>query len=106
MMRSGRDRKVLGYNVQSAVEPDPGLIVSHDLSQEGTDNRQLTPMVEAVEDTLEVLPEEMLADAGYPNGEQIAEVQEKGIAVAVPSNRAVNNQGGYQRSAFTYDDHL
>ena len=104
MMRSGRDGKVLGYNVQSAVDPESGLIVAHDLNQEGGDNRQLSPMVDEVEEALGELPDEVLADAGYSNGEQIADLQDKGVAVAVPSNRSVNNQGGYQRSAFTYDE--
>jgi hypothetical protein len=104
IMRSGRDGKILGYNAQSAVDVETGLIVAHDLVQDSTDNRQLKAMVDEVEETLGAPPKEVLADAGYSNGEQIAEVQEKGVIVGVPSNRATNNQGGYQRSAFTYDE--
>lgn len=104
IMRSGRDGKVLGYNAQSAVDPETGLIVAHDLVQDSADNRQLSAMVDAVEQALDDLPDEVLADAGYSNGEQIAEVQDKGIEVGVPANRATNNRGGYQREAFAYDE--
>lgn len=104
LMRSGRDGVILGYNVQSVVDASTGLIVAHDLTDEANDTRQLEPMTESVEATLGEVPETVLADAGYSNGEQVSRLQEKGIDVSVPSNRAVNNQGGYKRSAFSYDE--
>lgn len=104
LMRSGRNGQILGYNVQSAVDEGTGLIVAHEVTDEGTDNRLLEPMVDAVEASLDEPPEVVLADGGYSNGEQIGELQDRGVEVAVPPNRAANNKGGYQREAFVYDE--
>lgn len=52
-------------------------------------------------DTLQVV-----ADAGYSNGEQIAQCEEADITPFVPVMRTVNNQGGgglLGRSDFKYD---
>lgn len=47
----------------------------------------------------------MLADAGYSNGEQLANCEDAEIEPVVPTNRAVNNQGDfYQKSDFAYDE--
>lgn len=37
LMRSGREGIVLGYNVQSAVDTDSGLIVHHDVTHRSGD---------------------------------------------------------------------
>lgn len=104
-MRSGRDGIVVGYNIQTAVENDTGLIIHHDVTQEGSDNRQLEPMAKAAQSELGADKLTVLADAGYSNGEQLANCEEAEIEPVVPPNRAVNNQGDfYQKSDFTYDE--
>ena len=49
LMRAGRGGMVVGYNVQSAVDIDSGVIVHHEVNCDGTDNRQLQPMAEAAD---------------------------------------------------------
>jgi len=47
----------------------------------------------------------VIADAGYSNGEQAEACEAKGILPHVPANRAVNNQGDgtlFDRTKFTY----
>lgn len=103
-MRSGREGIVVGYNVQSAVDVETGLIVHHEVTTEGSDNRQLEPIATAAKSELGVDTLQVLADAGYSNGEQLERCEEQGIEPAVPVNRAVNNKGNYfQKSEFTYD---
>ncbi|WP_432697992.1 IS1182 family transposase [Marinobacterium sp. YM272] len=103
-MRSGREGIVVGYNVQSAVDVETGLIVHHDVTTEGSDNRQLEPIATAAKSELGADTLQVLADAGYSNGEQLERCEEQGIEPAVPVNRAVNNKGNYfQKSEFTYD---
>lgn len=103
-MRSGREGIVVGYNIQTAVENESGLIIHHEVTDEGTDNRQLEPMAQSAKVELEVEELTVLADAGYSNGEQLAHCEEAGIEVIVPVNRAINNKGDfYQKSDFTYD---
>lgn len=105
LMRSGREGMVVGYNAQNAVDEKHQLIVHHELTQAGTDNQQLEPMTQATQDVLEGDLEAVVADAGYSNGAQVGRTASSGVEVAVPANRAVNNQGTgeyYQKSDFTY----
>ena len=49
----------------------------------------------------------VIADAGYSNGEQAEACEGKGILPHVPSNRAINNQGDgtfFDRTAFQYQE--
>jgi len=105
LMKSGRHGIVVGYNAQHAVDEQHQLILCHELTQAGSDNQQLQPMAEAVHEVLKGEMGVIAADAGYSNGEQIAAVQAKAAEVAVPSNRAMNNQGEghfFQKDDFTY----
>lgn len=106
LMRSGREGTVLGYNVQTAVDTDSGLIVHHDVTDEASDNRQLQPMAEQASEVLDTGTLAVVADAGYSNGEQQSACEAQGIEVAVPSNRSVNNQSSefFQKSEFHYDE--
>jgi hypothetical protein len=49
----------------------------------------------------------VIADAGYSNGEQAEHCEGQGIVPHVPANRAVNNKGDgtlFDRSQFQYDE--
>jgi len=96
------------YNVQTAVDSEHALIVAQQVTEEATDNRSLLPMAEAAKaavgnpSTLNVV-----ADAGYSNGEQVEACEAQGIVPHVPANRAVNNQGDgtlFDRTEFHYDE--
>lgn len=82
------------YNVQTAVDSGHGIIVAHEVTTEATDNRSLLPMAEAAKQALDH-PEALnvVADAGYSNGEQAGRCEQQGIVPHVPANRAINNQG-------------
>lgn len=105
LMRSGREGMVVGYNAQNAVDEKHQLIVHHELTQVGGDNQQLAPITDATREVLDGDLERVVADAGYSNGAQVAEIQAKGVKVAVPANRSVNNQGEgelFQKRDFIY----
>lgn len=94
-----------GYNLQSAVEGDSHLIVAHAVTNDANDLRQLQPMAEAAAQAL-AQPITVVADAGYANGEHLAQLDAKGITSYVAVARAVNSQGDgtlYDRTAFSYD---
>lgn len=94
-----------GYNLQTAVETDSHLIVAHQVTNEAYDQRQLNPMAQAAKQALQG-PCTVIADGGYANGEQIAELDAQGITSYVPVTRAVNQAGGgqlYDRTQFSYD---
>lgn len=95
------------YNVQAAVDAEHALIVAQQVTDQAADNRSLQPMAEAakaaVGESAQTL--NVVADAGYSNGEQAEACEAKGILPHVPANRAVNNQGDgtlFDRTKFTY----
>lgn len=105
-MRSPNEGKIPAYNVQTAVEATTGLIVAHEVTTEPTDNRQLLPMATKAREALGSETLNVVADAGYSNGEQARACEEQDLVVHVPANRGVNNQGDgtlMDRRAFTYD---
>lgn len=56
--------------MQTAVDAEPALIVAHEVVLDAADNRQLEPMAEAAQKALGVETLNIVADAGYSNGEQ------------------------------------
>jgi transposase len=101
--------KVPAYNVQTAVDAAHALIVAQQVSTEATDNRSLEAMAEAAQAAVSEPGQKLnvVADAGYSNGEQAERCESKGIVPHVPANRGVNNRGDgtlFQRSAFAYDE--
>lgn len=103
-----------GYNLQIAVSTDTHLIVHHELVQNGNDMNQLYPMASGAQaafglqgasaDDNEATKLQVLADAGYSNGEHANRCEADGIIPVVPPQRAVNTHGNYfDRTRFIYD---
>jgi transposase len=95
------------YNVQTVVDAEHALIVTHEVTTEATDNTSLQPMAEAARDALEQPTLNVVADAGYSNGAQAEALETQGIVAHIPANRAVNNQGEgafFDRTSFAYDE--
>jgi transposase len=101
VMKSGQ-LFVQGYNAQLAVSDDH-LVVACELTNEATDHRQLTAMVEAVRAQIgDAEPCEFLADAGYWLGEAIESLHANGERVLVPPNgRPPQRPGPTRRPAAT-----
>ncbi len=94
------------YNVQTAVDAEHAIIVAHSVTLDASDIRCLKPMADAAKEALGVNTLRVVADAGYSNGEQIAQCEEAGITPFVPVMRTVNNQGDgslFGRTDFKYD---
>src|SRR5690348_9220221 len=93
-MRMAQNTRAPAYNVQTAVDATHGIIVAQQVTTEANDNRSLLPMAKAAKEALGA-PESLnvIADAGYSNGEQAAECEAHGIVPHVPANRTVNNKG-------------
>jgi len=95
------------YNVQAAVDAEHALIVAQQVPDQAADNRSLQPMAEAAQTAVSgpAQPLNVVADAGYSNGEQAEACEAKGILPHVPANRGVNNHGDgtlFDRTEFTY----
>ncbi|HVH85919.1 MAG TPA: IS1182 family transposase [Terriglobales bacterium] len=96
------------YNVQTAVDSEHGIIVAQRVTTDAADNRSLLAMAEAAKAALDN-PERLnvVADAGYSNGEQAERCEQQGILPHAPANRAINNKGDgtlFDRTLFVYDE--
>src|ERR1035441_3123009 len=71
MATSGRGSGVVGYNVQVAVDTVNHLIVTHEVTNTGSDRSQLANVAREAKAVLQVDKLEAVADRGYFNGEEI-----------------------------------
>jgi transposase len=106
LMRTSRGL-IPAYNVQAAVDAEHALIVAQQVTIQAGDNCSLQPMAEAAQVAVSGPAQSLnvVADAGYSNGEQAEACEAKGILPHVPASRGVNNQGDgtlFDRTEFTY----
>jgi transposase len=101
-----RQNTLPAYNVQTAVDTKHALIIANTVVLDAADNRCLQPMAEAAKKALNVDSFNIVADAGYSNGEQAAYCEAAGMVPYVPVMRTVNNQGDgtlFGRKEFRYE---
>ena len=65
------------YNAQACVDEAHQIIVAVGVTNCATDNAQLIPMVEATEATVEDVPRQVLADAGYRSEANFAQLEKR-----------------------------
>jgi transposase len=84
MATSGRGSGVVGYNVQVAVDTEHHLIVTHEVTNVGSDRSQLARVAKEAKATLQTDTMEAVADRGYVSGEEIVACGQAGITVTMP----------------------
>jgi transposase len=104
MATTSKQPRVVGYNVQSAVETRHHLIVAHEVTNHGYDRDALSMMARAAQEVMATEKIEAIADKGYYKGEEIVACEEDGIAVTVPKPNTSNAaaHGRFDRADFTY----
>lgn len=104
LMRRRGGGSMVSYNVQTAVDARHKLIVTHAVTDEGNDHRQLYPMARAAQGALGAETLTVVADVGYHNGAHGADCEGAGITAVVPAPRVVNPRGpGFDKSQFVYE---
>ena len=83
-----KDGFVQAYNAQAAVDAGAQIIVAHELTQCGSDQGQLVPLIEAIETNLGRKPEQASADSGYCSEANLAALEAHGIDGYVAPGRA------------------
>jgi Transposase DDE domain len=71
MATSGRGSGVVGYNVQVAVDTEHHLIVTHEVTNTGSDRSQLAKVASQAKDILGADHLDAVADRGYFNSPEI-----------------------------------
>jgi hypothetical protein len=84
MATSGRGSGVVGYNVQVAVDTENHLIVTHEVTNKGSDRSQLANIAKQAKAVLQAEAIEAVADRGYYNSEEIIANDRAGITVTLP----------------------
>jgi hypothetical protein len=101
---SGRGSGVVGYNVQVAVDTAHHLIITHDVTNVGSDRAQLARMAKQAKATLEATSLDVTADRGYFSGEEILACDQAGIVVTLPKPMTSNSkaEGRFGKPDFRY----
>jgi transposase len=104
MATSGRGSGVVGYNVQTAVETENHLIITHEVTNTGSDRGQLARMGKAAQVVLRADKLEVVADRGYFNSPEILECHEAGITVTLPKpmTSGAKSEGRFGKQDFVY----
>src|SRR5476649_975415 len=104
MATSARGSGVVGYNVQTAVDAKHHLVVTHEVTNQGTDRAQLSSMGKQTQEALGTDKLTALADRGYYAGPEILKCEQAGINALVPKSHTSNNlaKGQFDKRDFRY----
>jgi transposase len=78
---------IQGYNAQAAVDGEAQVIVAAEVIQDSTDNHQLVPMLQQVEQNLGIKPQAASADCGYWDPHQVGDQRLAGIDLHVATEK-------------------
>jgi hypothetical protein len=95
---------MVGYNVQSAVDTKHHLIVTHEVTNVGSDRSQLSRMTEQARAAIGSEAIEAVADRGYYSGEEIVACEQAGITVYLPKpmTSGLLAKGRFGKQDFVY----
>jgi len=104
MATSGRGSGVVGYNVQVAVDTEHHLIITHEVTNVGSDRAQLAHMAKQTKATLEAESLDVIADRGYFSGQEILACDQAGITATLPKPMTSNAkaEGRFGKQDFRY----
>ena len=78
---------IQGYNAQAVADAGHQVVVAHGVTESGSDQKQLEPMVEAIKEETGEWPKELSADAGYGSEANLEILEEHGIRGYVATGR-------------------
>lgn len=94
-----------GYNVQSVVDDEHGLIVQAEAVSDANDARQFARQIDQANELLDAPCKVACADAGYTDTVELEKIDQQQIKVIVPSQRQALHEAEspFSKSHFTYD---
>ncbi len=100
-----RGTGIVGYNVQTAVDAKHHLIVAHEVTNDGSDRSQLSPMAKLAKQAMGAEKLSVVADRGYFKSEEILACHQSDITVHVPKpmTSGAKADGRYNKTDFIYD---
>src|SRR3984893_1089474 len=104
MATSGRGSGGVGYNVQVAVDTEHHLIVTHEVTNTGSDRSQLANVASQAKDVLGADHLDVVADRGYFNSTEILACEQADITVTLPKpmTSGAKSDGRFGKQDFVY----
>ena len=104
MATSGRGSGVVGYNVQVAVDTEHHLIVTHEVTNTGSDRSQLANIASQAKAVLGADHLDAVADRGYFNSPEILACEQADITVTLPKpmTSGAKSDGRFGKQDFVY----
>jgi hypothetical protein len=104
MATSGRGSGVVGYNVQVAVDTEHHLIVTHEVTNTGSDRSQLAKVASQTKEVLGAEELDVVADRGYFNSTEILACAQADITVTLPKpmTSGAKSEGRFGKQDFVY----
>jgi transposase len=104
MATSGRGSGVVGYNVQVAVDTEHHLIVTHEVTNTGSDRAQLAKVASQAKDVLGADHLDAVADRGYFSGNEILACEQAEITVTLPKpmTSGAKSEGRFGKQDFVF----
>jgi len=101
---SAKGTAMVGYNVQAAVDTKNHLIVAHEVTNNGNDRAQLSPMALAARDAMGIDGLKAIADRGYYSGLGLKACEDAAVAALVPKPMTSNarSEGRFDKTDFIY----
>ena len=93
IMKTGAEGFQQCYNAQVVVDEAHQLIVATDVGANASDQGQLLPLLDEVNETFGVEPQGVIADAGYCNEADLAALERRGIDAHIALGREGKAQG-------------
>ena len=87
IMKTSSEGFQQSYNAQMAVEGENQLVVGTGVTDNASDQGQLVPMIDEVAAVCGDAPDQVLADAGYGNEQDLRELERRDIAAHVALGR-------------------
>jgi transposase len=96
----------VGYNVQSIVDAETHLIVTHEVTNQGHDRDLLAKMATQAKAVLQREDMHILADKGYFSALEILSCYRAGITATVPRSdtSGARSKGHFVKADFAYDN--
>jgi len=104
MATSGRGSGIVGYNVQIAVDTQHHLIVTHEVTNSGSDRSQLANIATQAKQVLGAEHLDAIADRGYFNSPEILACEQANITVTLPKpmTSGAKAEGRFGKQDFVY----
>src|SRR5829696_1753508 len=104
MATSGRGSGVVGYNLQVAVDTEHHLIITHEVTNTGSDRSQLAKVASQAKAVLGADSLDVVADRGYFNSPEILACAQANITVTLPKpmTSGAKSDGRFGKQDFVY----